>query len=604
MIKCPSCASDLKFDIASGMMKCEHCSQAYDPYMFENEQKGAQMVSEDGNAPEQNTAQSPDSGLYETAVFICPSCGAQLTCTDRTDVAVKCAYCGNSNIIFDRIKNERRPNSIIPFMITKEQCKQQYVKASKRAFLSPDGLRSADQIDSFRGIYMPYWDYTVDFENEPISFEAKSKTEKRQGDYLVTTHYHYSGNITAHVSGASHDSSSQFDDNLSERLDPYYDEDKRRFSPAFLNGFYAETGDVGTNEWDYDLAAANARLKVADLARDKQHLRLGSSIVLDNSSIPITKENINASRTMFPVWFMSYRKSDSEMTYATVNGSTGKVVADFPISIVKYLIFSGILAAVFFLLFTFIDLMPRPQTSLSLTGLLAMIGSYLNLKAGIKANRKKNGIGAILARREKMRPGVFLLLFLVFIAYFSSSLAAAFALNSVDGPEVFVFFLATVTIVIIKFYRVHVNAKTIEQDKCFKEPFFKKKSLVYFFAAAVIGIILLVSFDNSAWSAHFISQLYIASFHVVLAFRVLYRNYGFSPKTGKSTLLFVATLLSIAFSVGVLILQPMNEVYYIACVVNAVVFVLGAMDTVIYQNELSYRRPPQFNKTGGDNSAK
>ena len=303
---------------------------------------------------------------------------------------------------------------------------------------------------------------------------------------------------------------------------------------------------------------------------------------------------------MFPVWFMSYRKSDSEMTYATVNGSTGKVVADFPISVVKYLIFSGILAAVFFLLFTLIDLMPRPQTSLSLTGLLAMVGLYLNLKAGIKANRKKNGIGAVLERREKKNTGLFFILLFVLFGY----IAVDLLMLSVGNVMTLFMMIAVPIADVFDAVKVQKAAKSVETDRSFRETLFKKKALVYFFAAAVIAVIVFVSIDTSAASSVFFALLYLAVAELVLVCSIAYDSYGFLPKTGKSTLLFVAMLLSIAFCVGVLILQPMNEVYYIACVVNAVVFVLGAMDTVIYQNELSYRRPPQFNKTGGDNSAK
>ena len=51
--------------------------------------------------------------------------------------------------------------------------------------------------------------------------------------------------------------------------------------------------------------------------------------------------------SMFPVWFMSYRNGD-RITYATVNGQTGKVAADLPIDIKKYLLFSGVLALIIF----------------------------------------------------------------------------------------------------------------------------------------------------------------------------------------------------------------------------------------------------------------
>ena len=59
---------------------------------------------------------------------------------------------------------------------------------------------------------------------------------------------------------------------------------------------------------------------------------------------------------MFPVWFMSYRNGD-RVAYATVNGQTGKAVADLPVDIRKFIGGSLLLAVpVFILLNLFLTL--------------------------------------------------------------------------------------------------------------------------------------------------------------------------------------------------------------------------------------------------------
>lgn len=84
---------ELRYDISSRQMRCDYCSQTYDPYQFDRDRKGAV----DG-------ASSDDT--YQTKVWLCPNCGAQLTCADDTDVTATCACCGSANIIFSRIKEE------------------------------------------------------------------------------------------------------------------------------------------------------------------------------------------------------------------------------------------------------------------------------------------------------------------------------------------------------------------------------------------------------------------------------------------------------------------------------------------------------------------
>ena len=72
----------------------------------------------------------------------------------------------------------------------------------------------------------------------------------------------------------------------------------------------------------------------------------------DNAILPTRVTG--AYRTLYPVWFMSYRDKKDKLTYAAVNGQTGKVSADLPQSPVKIpiavLILAVILAAGLFLL--------------------------------------------------------------------------------------------------------------------------------------------------------------------------------------------------------------------------------------------------------------
>ena len=69
---------------------------------------------------------------------------------------------------------------------------------------------------------------------------------------------------------------------------------------------------------------------------------------------------------------MSYREGD-RITYASVNGQTGKVVADFPISRLRFLLASLLTAALVFLAMN-LFLTLKPEWSLAITSLLLIIG--------------------------------------------------------------------------------------------------------------------------------------------------------------------------------------------------------------------------------------
>mgnify|MGYP002903218679 FL=1 len=143
MLSCPNCGGNLKFDIPSQQLSCEHCHTLFDPYDFDGKTSDAE---------ESKTF----NGDYEVTIFTCPQCGGEILSTDNA-AAGFCSFCGASTILYSRISHEKRSNYIIPFQKTKEQCKEAYARRMKHSIFAPKELRDPSYIDSFRGIYMPYW---------------------------------------------------------------------------------------------------------------------------------------------------------------------------------------------------------------------------------------------------------------------------------------------------------------------------------------------------------------------------------------------------------------------------------------------------------------
>ena len=114
MIHCPGCGSGLRFDIETQQMKCDYCDSLYDPYRFDSEKDDAKKAES-----------------FDTYVWVCPSCGAELETPDEMDAMGFCPYCGGASLLFDKIRKQWRPESVIPFSVTKEQCKEAYLKEAR-----------------------------------------------------------------------------------------------------------------------------------------------------------------------------------------------------------------------------------------------------------------------------------------------------------------------------------------------------------------------------------------------------------------------------------------------------------------------------------------
>lgn len=374
MYECPNCGGNLKFDIPSQQLSCAYCDSRFDPYSVTK-----LTDAEDGDG-------------FEANVFLCPQCGGEMISGDN-DAAAFCSYCGSANILSSRISREKRPRFIIPFQKTKEDCKKAYGRKMRTAVFAPKGFKKPEFIESFRGMYMPYWSYGVSQDGD---VKLTGKKSRRKGDYVYTDYYDLTGQLEAGVEGYSHDASSAFYDDISEALAPYDSRGMQEFTPSFLSGFYAETADVGRELYGEEAEAFACDVTFEKLAAERAYRRY--EIVEAGS--PAKKRRALHARcagvdsAMFPVWFMAWRKDDL-VAYATVNGQTGKVAADLPVDEGKFLLSSLLLAIpLFVLLNLFLTL--RPTILLGCSMALALAAAILydrELKAIYKKETREEDLG-------------------------------------------------------------------------------------------------------------------------------------------------------------------------------------------------------------------
>lgn len=347
MYACPNCGRNIKFDIASQSLLCDACSSSFSPYDVVKNEDAAKDT-------------------YQTNVYTCPSCGGEIRTEEDNVATAVCMYCGGSNVLTERISDEKKVDYIIPFKVTKEECNRIYAKKLKRNIFAPSEIRRKIKADSFRGIYMPYWIYSITQKGD-ISLDAKR--DYREGSNSVSETYKIEGKIDASYAGVSYDASSSFPDNMSQVIAPYDIAGLKEFTPSYLSGFYADASDTQSDIY-YDEAMELVSETTLKKISDKI-----SPAKLDIAEGTVVREALKSKcdeyrSAMFPVWFMSF-KHRGRMSYSVVNGQTGDIYADVPISIWKYLLGSLIIFIPFFLLLNLFTL--TPQLLCFLTGIFAFI---------------------------------------------------------------------------------------------------------------------------------------------------------------------------------------------------------------------------------------
>ena len=426
MIKCKNCAGNVIYDIESGKMICKFCNSYFDPYEFDYDDANAEEQITKEYSEEVNELHSTDDSVtesslvddtrhedflvddtrhedflvddtryddfliddtkpktYQVNVFTCPECAGEII-SEENEAAVFCPFCGGSTVLGSRISNNKRPTSIIPFKITKEQCKELYRKRMKKAIYAPSGYRDESYIDSFRGIYMPYWVFNVTQNN---CIRLKGEKNYRQGNYRIEEEYQIDFNLHGYFDGISHDASVSFADNISGAIAPYDHSEAVKFTPAFMSGFYADTTDVDSDVYTEDIE------QIANKAATDE---INNHPALDGITVKFPsrpRSELYDTRVackeeaMYPVWFVSHRQGD-RITYATVNGVTGKIAADIPIDINKYLLGSLAIAVPVYIMLMILPTLV-PKVTLGISTVLLIIGFISVLIQSNKVRKKE-----------------------------------------------------------------------------------------------------------------------------------------------------------------------------------------------------------------------
>ena len=557
MVSCPGCGQSMRFDPGKGVLVCDYCDSQLNPG---DASSGSQALgyTEQADATLEGDMQALASestpATISGTLYTCPQCGGEIFCDSDTAVTF-CSYCGVSVELQGRTVQMQAPSYVIPFKKTKDQCKELYKQFIKKAMFAPNYLKEEGQLEKLRGIYMPYWVYELSYEG-PVSF--KGKKSYRRGDYIITDHYSLTSDMSIYYKGASFDASSSFSDVYSEAIAPFNVQGSIDFSDVYLAGFYADTADVKADVYEQNAKNVVGSDVIAGMYKMYPEFARYNVSTSDNTMSQLL--NVKDSKlAYFPVWFMSVRHNN-RISYAVINGETGKIAADVPIDYKKYLIGSLILtiplALILNLLFT-----PTPKVVGIVASIFALIGCIIASKELDLVYTRQHGFDdkGLMSTRDMTIP----------VQNTSGNsdstkkeASTRSALGSIGGVLMFIGAIALYA--------------AIEAEIA---------------APAGIGCILLVlGLILSGLSTANKSKPKPATNQVVF-------KRPFGEKIGT----LWKSLAAMVIGIGVTLINPYRDEIYYGCVLAVVVLVLLALfDIVKLHNELTTHLPRQFNKRGGD----
>ena len=333
MYLCPSCGASLFFDPKTQKLQCPSCRNEYEPEEIEK------AKLDEAKEQKNNLENDNQNDEYEAISYKCSHCGAELLTTDET-ITTFCSFCRMGTMLDRKIIKKQKPDYIIPFKISKEECKKIYYNKIKKSFFAPKSMIDEQEVEKIRGIYMPYWIYS--FEENGRTIALGEKYSHRSGDYVYYDKYVLGTEIDAKVYGTSHDATSNFSDSLSEAISPFSIKDKKDFSPSYLSGYYADNEDVDKKIYMEENNNLANKYISKELEKAKEFHKY-------NAKPNVELKKNKAELALFPIYFLATKnKREDRISYAVINGQTGKIAADIPIDFGKFTIFSLFLAVILF----------------------------------------------------------------------------------------------------------------------------------------------------------------------------------------------------------------------------------------------------------------
>ena len=280
---CPNCGAAMEFDSTAQKLKCPSCQMEMDVQDYEKQYGHLYSDAEAGeNAQSAQSEGQKGKGSMNMKVYHCQSCGAELLADEYTSATI-CSFCGNPSLVEDRLSGEFSPSSVIPFQIDREAAKKMY--------------------------------------------KSWVKTE-RHGDteYTYTDHFHVYRDVEAQFEKVPADASEKMDDDTMDKLEPFDYTALKPFAMPYLSGYLSERYNF-TDEQMQSRVRKRVDRYITEIARSTM-LGYSTVSVLDNH---ISMNNKHNEYALLPVWMLNCRYHGNDFNFV-LNGQTGKIVADRPIS--------------------------------------------------------------------------------------------------------------------------------------------------------------------------------------------------------------------------------------------------------------------------------
>ncbi len=301
---------------------------------------GAPLDLAAGSSFVQGESGSAHSAL-PTHTFQCKNCGSEVA-TSLEQRSYICPFCDSPYVTEIPVERSgrQRPEFVIGFAVTAIQAREKFYEWLKQnSWFRPGDLVKKAVSDKQKGVYLPFWHFSMEaasqwsanigeywYRTETYTTrDSKGRTVTRTRQVRETEWFPLSGEHKRYYHGFLVPATRGISWAESNAIQPYQLTALARYRPYFLAGWMAE---------EYSVPMDEAIEKCKTEFRRREEVGIRGFLPGDtHAQLSIsTRLEVNGSDlVLLPVHVLSYRYGDRLFRFL-VNGQTGKVVGDKPLS--------------------------------------------------------------------------------------------------------------------------------------------------------------------------------------------------------------------------------------------------------------------------------
>lgn len=325
---CPGCGGEAVWTPAKKALVCPYCGTESPA---ELKADGSLIEENDLVAALRSIPEEERGWAAQRKTVRCQSCQA-ISVFDEQRVAQRCDFCGSSALLnVEDIQAPIRPGSLLPFKIAESTVREDIRRWYGSHFWARSNLSDKALTDTLHGLYLPYWTFDAHAEC-PWQAEAGYYyyTRDSQGRQQRQVRWEYA---SGHVSEAFDDilvpASKGVHGALLGGLEPFpTTTDLVPYDPGYLSGWVVEQYQI-----DLVQSAQASRSRMDSLLRNACAREVPGDTQRNLQIAPQYSEQ-TFKHVLLPVWLLTYTYGTRNYQVA-VNGVTGKITGEYPLSWVK-----------------------------------------------------------------------------------------------------------------------------------------------------------------------------------------------------------------------------------------------------------------------------